>query len=198
MMVFTKTKRAMAALAFMAALSMIAVPAMAAPAYSEVSHQGYINFVGTGSASYNYTFYVEKPYALGLDAAYWNITIYSDHTGTVATNASYYVHVHIYDGATNLTKNVTVAAKNDVRVYSNASHAHTAYAAMVTNASARYYVELILGGTSTVLAHYSGTVELTPYEGVATAVNLMYAIVPIVIIVAILNYITGSVKMKKK
>lgn len=188
------------AITAMLAMSFAVVPALAAaPNFTVTDGNGYIQFVGVdGTAPYNYTIYVGTPYALGLDSDYWNFTIYSDYVGT-ATNASYYVHVHINDGSTNLTKNVTLAAKNDRRVYSNASHAAAAYAAVTANSSARIYVELIKGGTGTVEQTYSGTIAIYDNELTSSMVNVMMLIIPMIILVMIIGWVgnlTGKIAGK--
>ena len=182
------------------AFSLAIGPAMAVTSYSTTDGNGYAQFVGSGSAGYNYTFWVAAPYALGLDAAYWNMTVYCDHTGTEATNLTYYVHIHINDGATNLTKNVTINAKNDVRVYSNASHDSTAITTLVKNTHAVYYVEL-LRANGAVLADYHGEVSI--YDSALTAglLNALMLIIPMVILVMIVGWIgnlTGKIGDKSR
>ena len=190
------------AMAMCLALSFAVAPALAAaPNYTVTDGNGYIRFVGVdGTAPYNYTIYVGTPYAVGLDADYWNFTIYSDYVGT-ATNTSYYVHVHIYDGATNLTKNVTLAAKNDVRVYSNASHATGAIVTMVANSSAVIYIELLLGGTGTVEQHWTGEIGIYEHELTSGLLNALMLIIPMIILVMIIGWVgnlTGKIGGKSR
>ena len=136
-------KRTIALAAILMCLTGLAGPVLAEPAYVATGENGYVQIVGSGSAAYNYTFHVERPYAVGLDADYWNLTVYADATGTTATNTTYYVHVYINDGnGHNISKNVTVAAKNNVRVYGNVSFAAADWASLTINDSGIYYVDL--------------------------------------------------------
>jgi hypothetical protein len=184
-----------AALAAVMCLMAFSAPALATASYSASGTISGVEFEGSGSAAYNYTFYVGHPAALGVDADYWNITVYADYTGSASTNGTYFIHVHINDGTTNLTKNVSLAVKNDHRVYANVSHAHSAFAAM-DNGSAVYYVELLSSG-GVVLASYSGHVTLSPYEGIAAAITLLMVMVPLVIIIALIDMLSGSFKRKQ-
>jgi hypothetical protein len=198
-----RLKKLSIALAMCMALSLAVTPAMAVVTYTPTPGNGYIEFVGAGqiNTATNYTIYVEHPFALGLDADYWNMTVYSVHgAGLGTSHIAYYVHVHIYDGATNLTKNVTVSAVDDAVVYSNVSHAAAAYAALVENDTAKYTVELYLS-TGTPLASYVGEVAIYSSELTASMVNVMMLIIPMVILVAIIGWVgnlTGKIGGKSR
>jgi hypothetical protein len=193
-----RLKKLSIALAMCMALSMVVGTVSAAVTYTPTPGNGYVRIIGAGqvNAASNYTIYVEHPYALGIDADYWNMTVYSDHgAGLGTSHIGYYVHVHIYDGATNLTKNVTVAAVDDARVYSNVSHAAAAYAALVENTTAKYTIELYLS-TGTPLASYVGEVSIYDSALTANMLNALMLIIPMVILVMIVGWIgnlTGKI-----
>jgi len=142
----------------------------------------------TGS---NWRFYVETPTAVGLDADYWNFTVYAIPLNASATNTTYYVHIHINDGATNLTKNVTLAVKNTHTVWSNASHAAAAYAAVTVNMSAVLYIELVKAGSG-VIDHYRGTISIYENESMANLANVIGAVIALAVIVCILGVLMDS------
>ncbi len=143
----------------------------------------------------DWKFYVETPAAVGLDADYWNFTIYAYPLNASATNATFYVHYHINDGATNITGNSTVAAKNDVTVYANQSFEKTAnYSTMVENKSgAIIYLEL-LDADGVLLDEIQLPVLIYAQSYIATLVAMLYALIPIVVVMAVLNYIKGAGK----
>jgi hypothetical protein len=180
-------------------LAMVAAPAQAALTYTATAEISHIVIADADE----FTFYVERSYALGLDAAYWNWTVYCVPTAGIpdyggATNATYYVHIHVYDGSTNLTKNVTLAAKNDLTVYSNASHANGAFAAL-DNGAAVYTIELIKGAPSAVATAWVGTVNLYSSAVAASMINALMLIIPVVIVVIILGFfgkLTGNLRGK--
>ena len=183
-MLFTK-KIVLAVFALLLGVMLIAPPALA-----YVHGLGYLYLTTDGSDDLETTdwkFYVQTSVAVGLDADYWNFTCYADPLNASATNATYYVHYHIYDGVTNLTKNVTIAAKNDVRVYGNVSYASVEYLdVLVENKSAALYIELIDATYETVDA-YDSTIMIYSSSSFATIIVLLWAIIPIVILMAVLN-----------
>jgi len=169
---------------------LIGVMLIASPALAYVDGLGYIYLTtdgGTDLVGSDWKFYVQTPPAVGLDAAYWNFTCYADPLNASATNATFYVHYHIYDGVTNITANETIAAKNDVRVYANISFEQVAnYTDLVENKSANLYVELLDADYATV-DDYNGVIMIYEYSYISTIVVLLYAIIPIVILMTILN-----------
>jgi hypothetical protein len=189
------TKKAFAAFALM--LALVGCFAFSSPASASVDGMSSCTLYtdgGTDEVGANWKVYVEVPAALGLDADYWNLTIYADPINASATNATYYAHVYINDGATNITKNVTIAAKNDVRVYSNASFAAADYTSLVVNKeSATVYVTLCNAG-GTVVDHYQSGIMIYEQEYLASMVTLIYVIVPIMILFMLFGYLKGGSK----
>lgn len=175
------------------ALSLVAVPTMVAATpgatYTAENSSGWVEIT---SVPDTWTFHIEHPYALGLDADYWNITVYAENSNLTATNATYYIHVHIYDGATNLTNNKTLACKNDKYVYANVSIDSTAIGTMVANSDAVYYVELIKANEG-IPATYKGSVSIVTTELSAGFMNAIMVIIPLIIMVMIIGWLSGLI-----
>jgi hypothetical protein len=182
-----------AALALCMAMSVAVTPALGAAYWAVDPGNGYVEIKGSGATAQNFTFWVQHPFALGLDADYWNLTVYCDHTNNVSesTNTTYYVHVHIYDGATNVTNNVTVAAKNDRVVYANISMVAGVITTLTENSSAVYTVEVIKGGPNAVHKIYVGEVQLMTTEMAAGMVNALLLIIPLIVMVMIIGWVGG-------
>jgi len=177
---------AVTALALILGLMMIAPSASAVVdglGYIYLTTDGGDDLVGT-----DWKVYVETPPAVGLDADYWNFTVYAVPLNASATNATFYVNIYIYDGATNVTENCTIEAKNDVTVYSNASFEAADYAAVVANTSGVTYVDLLDDGFVT-LDSYSSGISIYENEYYATIIILLYAMIPILIIMMVFSYL---------
>jgi hypothetical protein len=191
------------ALAMCLMLSLAVGSVSAAVTYTPSNSNGWVTIVGDGqvNTATNYTVHVEHPYALGLDADYWNITVYVERgAGLGTSHINYYTHVHIYDGATNLTENNTLAAVDDARAYGNASYDSTAIGTMIKNDSATYTVELYLS-TGVKLASYTGQVSVMNSELASGLVNALMLIIPMIIIVMIIGWIgnlTGKIGSKSR
>jgi len=188
-----------AAAALMLALVMCASPAMAAGSFTASEGMGAVTFEGTGAAAYYYNITVEHPYAIGLDADYWNMTVYSDPwDGGVATNATYYVRIYIDDGlGTNISENVTLAAKNDVRVYSNVSFEAADWAAMGENVSGTIYVELIKSGTG-IVSYWSGPMQIWENDLTAGMMNVILLVLPMIVLLMFLGMIMKAMDPVRK
>lgn len=187
------------AVALMLALVMCASPALAAGSFTASEGMGAVTFEGTGAAAYYYNVTVEHPYAIGLDADYWNMTVYSDPwDGGVASNTTYYVRVYIDDGlGENISKNVTLAAKNDVRVYSNVSFEAADWSAMGENVSGTIYIELIKSGTG-IVSRWSGSMQIWETDLTAGMMNIILLVLPMVVLLMFLSVIMKGLDPVRK
>lgn len=175
------------AMCMVMALGSIAIPVQAA-----IPDNGHVYLLDDGRTSANATtqfeFYVEIPYSLGLDAAYWNMTVYAHPVLATATNATYHIHYYINDGAANITEVATMAAKNNLDIYANISFDAADYAAIVTG-EATVYVVLQNTGHS-VLDHYDATISVVENDYAAGLINILMLIVPVILIVVLLGWVT--------
>jgi len=187
------TKKKLGTLFAVFACMMMTLAVVMTPAQAADPENGYVYLLNDGRTSVNATtqfqFYVEVPAALGLDADYWNLTVYADPVRATATNATYHIHIYIYDGATNITKVATMAAKNDVNVYGNVSFAAADYAAVVTG-EAVLYLEL-QNSTHAVLDHYDGTITIVDAEYAANMINILMMIIPLIVIIVLIGWMTN-------
>lgn len=186
--------RKLGTLMALAACLVMALGAIAVPVQAAIPDNGHVHLLNDGRTSANATtqfeFYVEIPYSLGLDADYWNLTVYAHPVLATATNATYHIHYYIYDGATNITKIATMAAKNDKDVYANISFAAADYAAVVSG-EATVYVVLQDTGHST-LDHYDATVSIVENDYAAQLINVMMLIIPVILMVVLITWIMDS------
>jgi len=185
--------------ALMLAMVLCASPVLAGGSFTASEGMGAVTFRGTGAAAYYYNVTVEHPYAVGLDADYWNMTVYADPwDGGVATNTTYFVHVHINDGATNITKNVTLACKNDMRIYSNVSFEAADWASLVENTSGLIYIEL-LGATGALpKAAWAGSLQIWETDITAGLMNVMILVLPLLIMLVFLGAIMKALDPVRK
>jgi hypothetical protein len=183
-----------AAAALMLALVMCASPAMAAGSFTASEGMGAVTFRGTGAAAYYYNITVEHPYAIGLDADYWNMTVYADPwDGGVATNTTYTVNVYIDDGlGHNITEAATLVAKNDKRVYDNISFEAADWAALEENVSATITVDV--AGVWT----WCGPMQIWENDLTAVIMNVMLLVLPMIVLLMFLGMIMKAMDPVRK
>ena len=173
---------------------------MAAPATAYLNGLGYIYLTTDGGDDLDgsdWKFYVETPIAVGLDADYWNLTVYADPLNDSATNTTYYVLVYIVSGEANISKNCTIEAKNDVRIYSNCTYEAADWATITEeNKSATLSVYLQESAEYTLVDGYTQTLFIYEHDYMAGLITLLCAVIPIVIIIALFDQLKISGKGK--
>lgn len=152
----------------------LALCAALAPAQAYVASSGGVWLTNDGAANYTSTdwrFYVAVPASVGLDEAYWNLSVTSDlvNASGSAAAATYKVSVSINDGLTNVTKTVTLITNLSAEVTGVVSYNSAAIATFVENSSSVITVKL-LNATDAVLDTYVADVGVYT-NGAAGAVN---------------------------
>lgn len=184
--------RKLGTLMALAMCMVMALGAIAVPVQAAIPESGHVHLLNNGGtevvAATSWNFYVEVPDAVGLSADYWNYTVYADNLNTSALNRTFYIHYHINDGTTNITTNVTCAAVNDKVVYANVSIAAASWAAFVTG-EGTIYLEL-LSSAGVLMDSYTTSVSIVEEEYAAGLINILMMIVPVVLIVVLLGWVT--------
>lgn len=186
-------KKLIATFALLLACLALASPAASA-SYTGIGSVNLVTDGGTDVGGADWVFYVTYPSAVGTSAAYWNLTIYADYLNASATNATYYVIVSIGDGSTTVSENRTVAAKNDKRVYANASFPNANYTGMNATYTGTYTLSL-LNSTYDEVDNYTGTIYIYADDAMASAIQLIYVMIPVAVLMVVINLIRPGKKL---